>query len=76
MLSPIKQVFSLSKYVFALEKAINSVVHTGVKYASLGMVFNSVKLHGIKLIVYFFLLLAIFLMLSFFNILFVSSMYL
>lgn len=30
-LSPIKQVFNFSKYVFAFAKAIISVVHTGVK---------------------------------------------
>ena len=35
-----KQVFSCSKYVFALEKAIISVVHTGVKYTSLGVLLN------------------------------------
>ena len=36
-LSPIRQVFRLLKYGFALAKAIISVVHTGVKYASLGV---------------------------------------
>lgn len=35
MLKPIKFVFKLLKYVLALEKAINSVVHTGVKHESL-----------------------------------------
>lgn len=71
-----RHVFRFWKYVFAFENAIISVVQTGVRYASLSVIFNSMKSLGIKLINYFFLLLSTFLMLSFFNILFVSSMYL
>ena len=35
MLKPSKHVFLSSKYVFAFAKATISVVHTGVKHASL-----------------------------------------
>ena len=38
MLKPINSVFKLLKYVLAFENAINSVVHTGVKHESLGVV--------------------------------------